>query len=331
MQKATGGNGGAIDETTEKEYYSRVMKSLVFKYLAMVAILAGAGVPVAAEDLDAALAAQKNKAQRRVYSEKVVLEDHKLEVPRTVTEEEQELDRKLREMDAKMDSQSAPASMQMQSRPGAAVPQPVENKNWLTPALLDNDEAMAMTNQTEDTWLVRELDRQKELKSQEATVKENELVEKLLREKAHPQSSSPELDRLKPYQLAPPNIFGSKNRDADAPAYMTPKSGTPDPLAAIRLTPKKEPLAPPPLFSPEAARISSALDKDPLRSTRSPLLNSVPGSPSRKPVSVFSPRRNAPDIVPPTPLEMIKMSSPINRANPFEDDPMPEMKTGIWQ
>jgi len=328
---ATGGNGGTIDETTEKKYYTGIMKSLIFRALAMLTLLVGTGIPVAAEDLDAALAAQKTKAQRRVYSEKVVLENHNLEVPRTVTEEEQELDRKLREMDEKMASQSAPETLQMMPVPVATVPQPVENKNWLTPAMLDNDAAMTATNQTEDAWLVRELDRQKELKSQDAAVKETELVEKLLREKTQPQSGSPELGRLKPFQLAPLNIFGNKNKDSDAPAYMTPKSGTPDPLAAIRMTPKKDPLAPPPLFSPEAARISSALDKDPLRSTRSPSLNPISSSPSRKPVSVFSPGRSNPAPVPLTPLEMIKRSSPINRANPFADDPMPEFKTSIWQ
>jgi hypothetical protein len=304
------------------------MKHLIFRSLAIMAILTGAGIPVAAEDLDAALAAQKAKTNRRIYSEKVVLEDHNLEVPRTLTEEEQELDRKLREMDAKMDNQSAPSAMPMVPRPVAAVPQPGENKNWLTPASLDND--MALTNETEDSWLVKELDRQKELKSQQSVKKENELIEKLLREKTQPQSSSPEQDRLKQYQLAPPKLFGSKDKDADTPAYMTPKSGTPNPLAAIRSTPKKDPSAPPPLFSPEAARISSAQDKDPLRSTRSPLLNPIPGSPSRKPVSVFSPGRNAPAPVL-TPLEMIKKSSPINRADPFTDDPMPEFKTSIWQ
>lgn len=328
---ATGGDGGPVDGTVERAYYPRAMKLPIFRTLAMLSLLAATGVPVAAEDLDASLAAQKTKAQRRVYSEKAQLENHKLEVPRTPTEEEEELDRKLREMDAKMDSPSAPSAMQMPPRPIASVPQPVENKNWLTPALLDNDAAMAQTNQIEEAWLARELNRKKELKSQESAAKENELAGRLLREKTQPQSSSPELDRLKQYQLAPPKIFGSRDKDADTPSYMTPKSGTPDPLATIRLTPKKDPLTPPPLFTPAAARISSALDKDPLRSTRSPLLTPNPGSPSRKPVSVFSSGRNAPDSVPLTPLEIIRKSSPINRANPFADDPMPEMKTSIWQ
>ncbi len=330
---ATGGNRGSVDGTAKKEYYLDYMKSLIFKCLATLSVLIWIGIPVAAEDLDAALAAQKTKAQHRVYSEKVPLENHNLEVPRTPTEEEQELDRKLREMDAKMDRQSSPSTMPVMPDPTATVPKPEKNKNWLTPALLDDDAAMAQTNQTEDAWLVREMDRKKELKSQEARKKENELAEKLLREKTQPQSGSPELDRLKQYQLAPPNLFGSKDKDkdADAPSYMTPKNGTPDPLAAIRLTPKKEPLAPPPLFSPEAARISSALDKDPLRSTRSPLLNPTPGSLAGKPVSVFPSGRNVPDLVPLTPLETIKKSSPINRANPFEANPMPEMKTSIWQ
>ncbi len=328
---ATGGNCGPVDGITERAYYLRVMKLPIFRTLAMLSILSGPGIPVAAEDLDASLAAQKTKAHRRVYSEKAQLENHKLEVPRTPTEEEEELDRKLRELDAKMDSQSTPSTLLMAPRPAAAAPTPVENKTWLTSALLTDDAPLAQTNQTEDSWLVRELDRQKELKSQEATKKETDLAEKLLREKTQPQSSSPELGRLKQYQLAPLTIFGSKEKEADTPAYMTPKSGTPNPLAVIRLTPKKDPPAPPPLFSPEAARLSSALDKDPLRSTRSPLLNPIPGSPLRKPVSVFSSGRNAPDLVPLTPLQMIKKSSPINRANPFADDPMPEMKTGIWQ
>jgi hypothetical protein len=328
---ATDGRGGSVDGIAEKEYYLRVMKSLIFRTLAMLAVLAGTGVSVAAEDLDAALAAQKTKSQRRVYSEKVSLEDHNLEVPRTPTEEEQELDRKLREIDAKMDSQTAPSTRPTMPGSIATVPKPGENKNWLTPALLDNDAIMAQTNQTEDSWLVQELDRQKELKSQESAKKENELVEKLLREKTQPQSSSPEKDRLKQYQLAPPKLFGSKEKDADIPSYMTPKSGTPDPLSSIRPPPKKDSSVPPPLFSQEAAKLSSALDKDPLRSTRNPLLNPTPGSPSRKPDSVFSSGRNAPDLVPLTPLEMIKKSSPINRANPFADDPMPEFKTSIWQ
>lgn len=328
---ATGGNGGAVDATAEKAYYLRVMKLLIFRALAMAAILAGTGIPVAAEDLDAALAAQKKKAQRRVYSEKAALADRNLEVPRTPTEEEEELDRKLREMDAKMDSQSAQSAMQMPPRPIATVPQPVENKNWLTSAVLDDNATMAITNRPEDDWLVQELDRQKKLKSRDSATKENELEEKLFREKIKSQSSLPELDRLKQYQLAPPKIFGSKDQNADTPSYMTPKSGAPDPLAGIRPTPKKEAPVAPPLFSPAAARISSALDKDPLRSTRSPLLNPNPGSPGRKPVSVFSPGRNAPDLVPLTPLQMIKRSSPINRENPFADDPMPEIKTSIWQ
>ena len=328
---AIGSNRGAVDGSAEKEYSLKVMKLLIFRMLAVLIILTGIGFPVAAEDLDAALAAQKKKAQRRIYSERALLADQNLEVPRTQTEEERELDKKLREMDAKMDSKSGPKTLQMQPNPSTTVPRPVEDKNWLTPALMDNDTAMAQTNQAEDAWLTRELDRQKELRAKEAAVKENELVEKLLREKTQPPSSSPEQERLKKYQLAPPKIFGSKDKDADAPAYLTPKSGMPDPLAAIRPSPKKELPAPPPPFSPEAARISSTLNKDPLKSTRSPLLSPTSGSPSRKPVSVFSPGRNTPEPVPLTPLEMIKKSSPINRANPFEDDHMPEMKTSIWQ
>jgi len=305
------------------------MKLLIFRTLALASLLAGIGRPVVAEDLDAALAAQKKKAERRIYSDSALIENRNLEVPRTQTEEELALDKKLREMDAKADSKASSSAMMMPPRAVVTVPQPVENKNWLLPASTDDSATIALTNQMEDAWLTRELDRQKELKSQESAAKENSLVEKLLREKTQPQSRSPELDRLKQYQLPSPNLLGSKEKTIDSPGYMTPRSGTPDPLAAIRPAPKKGPEAPP-LFSPEAARISAALDKDPLRSTRSSSLTPNLGAAAGKPSSGFSSGLDRPDVVPLTPIEMIKKSSPINRADPFAENHMQEFKSSIW-
>ena len=286
------------------------------------------------EDLDAALEAQKKKAQRRVYSDSALLTDQKLTVPRTPAEEEKELDKKLREMDAERDAK--PAGLALMPRAVTPAPRPVEDKNWLTSAMLDKDASMTQTNEDENAWLLQELERQKERKVNEAVKQDAAKADKLLREKINQQGNSPEQERLKQYQLAPPKLFGSREKekpDSNAPLYMVPKSGTPDPLGAIRLTPKKEKSVAPALFSPEAARISSVLDKDPLKSTRSSAINPSLGVPSRSSSagSVFTPRRDVPKTVPLTPLETIKKSSPINRPDPFVNDYSQPFKSSIWE
>jgi hypothetical protein len=325
------GNGGAIDESASQAYPCTVMKHLISRTFVLAALLAGTGSPVPAEDLDAALAAQKQKAQRRVYSDSALLENRNLEVPKTQTKDEEELDKKLREMEARLDREAAENPMQPQSRPATAVVPAAEDKNWLTPAMMDETASVSLTNALEEAWLKQELDRQKEKKAQEALVNENNQVEKLLREKTQLQPGLPEQSPLKKFQPAPSlNIIGSQNQNVPAPAYMTPKSGTPDPMAAIRLTPKKETSSAPPLFSPQAARAASALDNDPLRSSRSPSLTPSLGAPQRSSPFGYPSSSDDPEPVKLSPIEMIKKSSPINRADPFSDDHMPQINGSIW-
>jgi hypothetical protein len=312
-----------------EEYYFRVMKLLILRTLAIIVLLTGTGLPVAAEELDAALEAQKKKAQRRIYSERALIADRNLTVPRTETEEERQLDKKLRAMEAALDAQ--PSSLALTPRPIPVAPRTAEDKNWLTTAVMDELESASMTNETDDRWLARELERQQEAKKEESLIRENELVDKLLREKTELQSSTPELERLKQYQLAPPKLFGSREKEADTPSYMLPQSRIPDPLAAIRPAPRRDP-APPPLFSPEAARMASAPDNDPLRSSRPAAFILNPSEPARPSRSIFSyDNRSEPEPVTLTPIEMMRQSSPINRPNPFADDHMPEFKSSIWQ
>lgn len=316
--------GGAIDELASRAYPCPVMKCFISRPIALVSILVGAGFPVAAEDLDAALAAQKNKAQRRVYSDSALIENRNLEVPRTSTEAEKAVDRKLREMDAKADSLATQPRMPVLSRTTGPAPTSPEYKNWLTPATMDDSAADALPDNKEEDWLLRELDRQKELKAQDALQKENAQIEKLLREKTQTPSSSPQMDRLKQYQLTPPNILGNSDKDSANPSYMTPQSGAPDPMINIRPASKQEraPVAPP-LFSPQAARLSSTPDKDTRNSSFRPL------SPTRA-SSGFSSGLDQTEPVPLTPLERIKKSSPINRPDPFSDDYSPQIKRSIW-
>lgn len=322
-----------IDGVLAGAYVAKVMRVNFYRFFVVLTVVSACLASSFSEDLDAALAAQKKKAQRRVYSDTALLDDQKLVVPRTPTEEEHALDKKIQELEEKADADAAARGKPVLLRKADAPVRPVENQNWLTPAVLDNDASMTQSNETDNAWLVKEMERQKGLKELEAAKQENELAEKVLRDKMQQQQKvSPEVDRLKQYQLAPPKLFGSKEKeDPDAPLYMTPRSGTPNPLAAVGLAPKKETQAAPPPFSPAAARLSSALDKDPLRSSRSPALNSIPGVFSSPARSVFSPVRDEPKTVPLTPLEMIRKSSPINRTDPFADDMMPKIKSSIWE
>jgi hypothetical protein len=323
-----------IDGVYMEAYVAKCMSIISYRSVVLLTVLAVCASTSFSEDLDAALEAQKKKAQRHVYSDSALLTDQKLIVPRTPTEEEKDLDKKLREMDAERERTSS--GLPLVPRPVAPASRSADDKNWLTPAMLDNDSSMTQTNEDENAWLLRELERQKERKVDDAVKKDEEKANKLLREKINQQSNSPEQERLKQYQLAPPKLFGSRGKekeDPNTPSYMVPNSGTPDPLTAIRLTPKKEKLLAPAIFSPEAARISSGLDKDPLKSTRSSVLNPGLGGPLRpsSAPSVFSPRRDVPKTAPLTPLEMIKKSSPINRPDPFVDDRTHPFKTSIWE
>jgi hypothetical protein len=299
--------GGAVDGTARKAYYCAVMKLLISRTLAMVSVLAGAGLPVAADDLDAALAAQKKKAEHRIYSDRAVIENRNLEVPPTSTEEERVVNKKLLEMDAKIDSEAASETRAVRPRPSAVAPKPAENKNWLTPALMDDAAAFAVTNETGDAWLVQEMERQQELKAQEAAIaKENKQVETLLREKTQTQSGLPERDRLKQYQPAP---------------QMTPLRGAPDPQSGFRPAPKEGASAATGIFSPKAAGVPPAQNSPPFGSIQTPSLSSSSG---------FSSDLKPGEPVSRTPLEIIRESSPIYQTDPFADDHMPKFKSSIW-
>ncbi len=306
------------------------MKLWIFNPLALVVVLLSIGTTVVAEDLDTALEAQKKKTSRRVYSERAQLEDRNLTVPRAESEEERLLDKKLRDMDAEINARPAlPQNANaMVPRPTAVVPRPQEDKNWLTAAILDDLQSASMTNETDEDWLARELKRQTDLKEQEALTRERALVEKFLRDGTDSRSVQPIMSGLEKYQLPQPGILGG-NRKNSGPGHMTPQRGTPDPLAAVRWTPKRDQPVAPALFSPEAARRSSSI-QDPLRPGQVPTFNPTPGVSVRKSSSVFSYGRDKPEPAPLTPMQLIRKASPINRSNPFAEDHMPTVNTSIW-
>jgi hypothetical protein len=304
------------------------VKHLLFKYLALVLVLTGIGIPVVAEDLDAALAAQKKKAQRRVYSDTALVEDRNLSVPKSETEEDRQLDKKLREMEEKAD---AAVSLPTMASPHRMAPAPVrsgEDKNWLTTAVMNDTSSVSQAESTDSDWMAREAERQK---AKADTVKEDALVQKLLHEKTQPQpqNTTPELERLKQYQLNPKTFNAGRDPTPVSPSYMLPQSGTPDPMAAVRPPPKKESPLSQPLFSPQALKTSQPTIQPPLQSYRSPLNNPEISSPSRR-VSPSISSGLTEQEAPLTPLQMIKKSSPINRQDPFAEDHTPKLKNSIW-
>ncbi|MCC7300017.1 MAG: hypothetical protein IT583_02940 [Verrucomicrobia bacterium] len=308
------------------------MKFRISKGLAAIAILAGISLSVTAEDLDAALAAQKKKAVHRTYSENALIENRNLTVPRSETEEDRQLDKKLREMEAKQNAQPTVKALQATPQSATSVPRPSENKNWLTAAVLDDSAAKTSKDEPdENAWLIQELTRQKELKDQAAALsKENEAVDKLLREKMDKQNNRQESDPLKKYKLAAPQLFGDKRMDTNAPAYNVLRDGTPDPMTALRTVSRREKSTASAPFSPGATRNSTSTQQNPLRpQPTTPAVN--PAIPVRKSSSVSSYDRNDSKPAPLTPIEMIRKSSPINRPDPFAENPSPTFKNSIWQ
>jgi hypothetical protein len=306
------------------------MNSPTFNSWALAGALAFIGTAVVAEDLDAALEAQKKKAARRVYSERAVLADQNLMVPRPESEEDRLLDKKLQEMDAKADARPTISPSATVLRPAQVVTRPQEDENWLTAAVLDPSASVSLDKEAESAWIAQELDRHKKLAEQTSLPQEPSLLDENLRNRITSQSSLPELDSLKKYQLTPSGM--SRSTENPGPGYMTPQSGAPDPMAGVWRSPAKTSSTPPAPFSPEAARLSKSAP-DPLRSLNLPSITPNSGIPDQKSSSAFSYGKTPFDTTPKaplSPLQKIKQTSPINRADPFTEDKMPSLKSSIW-
>jgi hypothetical protein len=304
------------------------MTTGVSRVSVLLAVLTVCG-NLSADDLDDALAAQKKKVQRRTYSERAVLDSRQVVLPKTPTEQELALDKKLREMDAQLDIRSANSARSITrpiSRVVTMTPPPTRDRGWLTSALLDSDAELSIPDENKNDWIFTELQRQKETKERQALIDdEDAVVEKLMRQK----NSAPELDRLKDYEISPQRIISGEDREP--PSYLTPSGGLPDPVTTIRPVSKKERAdAASPLFSPAAVRARASS----LTTTGSLLtpIQSISSTPQKS--ASISPRRNELETESPAPLapiDQIRKFSPHNREDPFSDDMIPDFKTSIWQ
>ena len=303
-------------------YHSHPMRHARFIYSTLLSALVFSG-PAAADDLDAALEAQKKKSQRRIYSEQVQFAPLDLTVPQEKSAEELALDKKLREMDEQADAAGRAPNL-MHTVPAAPVltARPAQTENWLTPAMLDEAATVELPTE-EESWLTAEANRQKARKEQEMLLLEKNKAEQLSREKAQQQQQSilPELDRLKAYQQPLQAGIPSDGISPlpQTPAYSLPGSSIRPAQPEVSGKPSRFPAASP-AFSPLAGN-SPALNPDPLqqRTYNSPFKLS----------SGLSSEPQEPAVL--SPLQMIRKSSPINRADPFADDYMPQFKNSIWE
>lgn len=303
----------------------------------LISLFCVTAMQLQADDLDAALEAQKKKARRHVYSERAQLHDQNLIVPKEPTEEDEELDRKLREMERKLNtSPSAIAPRRSLTRPVRRPPTPTaEQENWLTPALLDEDAEMSLfKDESEDNWLLDEMQRQRTLGENPAAQQEEDLlVDDLLKREQQTQSlrQAPQLEQLKTYENLP-GLLSSGTKEEDRPSYLTPQ-GRPNPFSTsssvrpIRRRSRTSVPEEPALFSPEAARAAAnpSSNVNPFRPATISGIQALTKKkePSSQTGNVFTPSWEKKDAKPPSPLEKLRQKRPINQPDPFAEDGLP--------
>jgi len=297
--------------------------------VALSAVLLGAAFSGITEDLDAALEAQKKKAQRHVYSDTALIENRDIVIPKTLSEEEKSLDRDLERLENQLSQQVIPPRAISASR--ILAPSPEKRDNWLTPTLLDSEDGEGLSSEKHaPSWIDQELERQREIQLHKKTLAEEEaLVNKLLREDSRNRTLT---------EKSSFNAYGSVLRDTISPSLIQPvsKSIVPDPLGTLRPKEETSPSSTALLFSPAARRNSGVIQ---------PSFSSLPSSPSsiqppswrpqfgssaQKTPEGFTSDWNIKKPKPLSPLKRVRQSLPIHRKDPFADDFMPEIKTSIW-
>ncbi len=301
------------------------MKTVVSSKFVLLSIVLGMTFSVVAEDLDAALEAQKKKAVRRVYSDTALIETRDFLIPKTQSEEEKALDRELERLENQLSIQVMPSREIV--APRARIPVPVKAENWLTPNQLDPENPEDLSSEkAAPSWVDLELERQKEIQLQKKALAEEEaLVNKMLREDSRKSYST---------ETPQPKSYESMLRHTITPGVspLAPNSGLVDPLASLR--PKeKAPSSSDSLFSPTARPNSGVIQKTSFPSSPRPQ------TPSWKPQFESTAPSTATDFTSDwgikkpealSPLKRVRQSSPIHRKDPFADDFMPEIKTSIW-
>lgn len=325
------------------------MNKGLHKLFTALTLLAAAGIGPADDDLDQALKKQKDKTVRRVYSEQAELDDLNLTVPRTPSEEDLELDRKLTEIESKLNTAPSPTAMQAppQRRVPAMRRTEDPDQNWLLPDALGDDESAELDNAPgQDNWIAQEIERQNELREQErALEEESRQIDRMVRENLPgTDTASRELQRLDAYTEQPDREQRSL---PGIPTYQTPQFGrsssAPQPVSPFALpgtqtgrdSSQRSPSRPVSPFSIDSARSSSVFGS--ADETKSSSLFNSPFQPSSsdRQNAAFPNRTSGRDADAKskslTPLEQIRQSAPIHRDDPFSDNPSSRFKHSIWE
>lgn len=303
--------------------YLSIMKPTFSRQILLFATVCSGALCFAEDDLDAALAAKKKAPVRRVYSERAVLDNLDIMLPKNTASRDKEVDELLERKESRdlLDRQKMTPAPAVQN---ARVPmQKPSNKNWLTPAMMEESSAPEGILEAEQSWVELEMERQQSIRDREAAaIEEEKLVDQMLKDRqrqsfAVPSSSSNPYSRdLKKISQEP--AFNSLNsRKVDDNPFNSIQSSR----------------------STESRSSSSSLfgtgrkNSGVIQSTRSTA--SSFGTRASTP-STYQSQRTSSSLKTPssssaldwtanktktlTPLERVKQSSRINQRDPFVDD-----------
>ncbi len=306
------------------------MNTLIFSKPVFSILLLSAAVSFAEDDLDAALEARKKRAPRRVYSERIQLEDRNIVIPKTRSEEELALDRDLEKLENQLARQDLPSPGFGVPRPSPAAP--VQPKNWLTPSLLESEsDDNASPGKDDTSWIHQELDRQKEIEARKKALAEDEaLVNRMLRENSR-QNIPTENSPFKRYEPVLRNTIYPE---------VTPSPSTVGSLRPFEIAPPKESKMPSRITSPfkpsvraNSGVIKSSFSSSPSSSpssSRRPEWQAPLGSSPQSTVSDFTTGWKTTKPVSLSPLQKVRQASPIHKKDPFDDTFSTKFSTSIW-
>ena len=241
-------------------------------------------------------------------------------MPSAEAEKEQILDAKLRVMEQKLSGDS-PAQARPAPRipPIRPLPRQVENNNWLTPTLLDNNAETEGLPEDKNPWITQELERQKNRQlEKEALVKEQKLIDQQVNDRLQSTPVSP-FNTADNYRRSLQDILSGSSakepRQMPSQREVRAPSKESNPFTIKRSSPVLFPSKSDSKTPEGAPRLSGI---EPFRVKRSTL----------KPSSAFSSKRDkTPKPLPP--LKRLRKSSLFD-TDPFADDDMPKINKSIW-
>ncbi len=307
------------------------MKRLNFLFAA----LSVAAVATAGDELDAKLAALKTRTQRNVYSTAATLDNQDLVVPKGPTDEEQELDAKIRAMEKELDSDSAVLRQTAGPRRVTLLPQPSEeNKNWLTPSLLDDAGSRTSPfDEEESSWITEELTRLENARlGKETQADEQKRIDQGLQESIGP-ADAMQYDPLQSY---------TESLQSFISGYTPTKEEPISPLQNFQRQPRLFQTSESDLYRTDLQQTStfgtqssfSTTTESPLQQSRFSFPRrqseefSFGNTPSKTPKFKSSWDVLNTDSFPP--IRKKFQTSPLLSSDPFEDDFMGKPKKSIW-